>query len=122
MTPSWPRISVYSINYDSLKVRLYAVTPRDWEAYVNHMRNANNYGSDEAAQKQRTPPGRLAHSKTIPVTAKPDEMIETRIDLSPALQKGLGQVIVVVEADVRSALPERPPVGRSMGAGDEYRS
>ncbi|HEY0545192.1 MAG TPA: alpha-2-macroglobulin family protein [Pyrinomonadaceae bacterium] len=90
------RYSVYSINYNSLKVKLYKVKPEDWPAFANYMRTAYGY-YDEAARKQRTLPGRLVFNKTVPVTAKPDELVETRIDLSPALEDGFGQMILVVE-------------------------
>ena len=86
-----PRFSVYSINHPSLKVRLYSVGPEHWEQFVTYMR-----ANDAAAG--RTPPGRLAFSDTIPVEAQPDEMAETRIDLSKALDGGFGHVIVVVES------------------------
>ncbi len=95
------RFSVYSINYNSLKVRLYSVTPNDLEAFANYKRTSNGYGGD--AQKQPNPPGRLVFNKTIAVAAKPDEMIETRIDLSPALDKGLGQVVIIVEPTTRAS-------------------
>ena len=37
-------------------------------------------------------------SRTIEVNAQPDELAETAIDLSPALEAGSGQLIVVIEA------------------------
>jgi uncharacterized protein YfaS (alpha-2-macroglobulin family) len=90
------RFSVYSINYNSLKVRLYSVTPDDWAAFADYMKIASGY-DDGSSRKQRTPPGRLVFNKTLEVKAVPDEISETLIDISPALQDGLGQVIVVVE-------------------------
>ena len=90
------RYSVYSINYNSLNVRLYSVTPKDWETFAAYMR-APRGNRDEKAAKQRTPPGRLVSNKTIPVEAKPDEMVETRIDLGPALKNGLGHAFLIVE-------------------------
>jgi uncharacterized protein YfaS (alpha-2-macroglobulin family) len=89
------RFSVYSVNHNSLKVRLYSVTPADWEAYAAYMRLSRGYGGD--ARKPPTPPGKLVYNKTVAVESKPDEMIETRIDLGPAFNQGLGQVIVIVE-------------------------
>jgi hypothetical protein len=84
-----PRFSVFSINHTSLKVRLYSVGPEHWPQFVGYMRAGNDAG--------HTPPGRLAYSDTIPVKAQPDEMAETRIDLSKALNGGLGQVLILVE-------------------------
>ncbi len=89
-----PRFSVYSINHNSLKVSLYKVTPEDWKAFSLFMR------ADES--RPAPPPGRLMSTKTVPVTGQPDEMTETRIDLAPALDGGLGQVVIVVEPPVKS--------------------
>jgi uncharacterized protein YfaS (alpha-2-macroglobulin family) len=89
------RFSVYSINYNSLKVRLYSVKPEDWNAFASYVQASRGYGNAE--QKQPTPPGRLVVSKTVEVKAQPDEMVETRVDLSPALDNGLGQTLVIVE-------------------------
>lgn len=90
------RFSVYSVNYNSLRVRLYSVTPDDWAAFTSYMQTA--YGYDNGtSRKQSTPPGRLVFNKTVEVKAAPDEMSETLIDLSSALRDELGQVIVQVE-------------------------
>jgi uncharacterized protein YfaS (alpha-2-macroglobulin family) len=85
-----PRLSVYSINQSNLKLRLYSVGPEHWRQFLAYMRKSND-------RVPMTPPGRLAVSKLIPVNSRPDEMTETRIDLSPALDRGFGQVIVIVE-------------------------
>lgn len=91
-----PRFSVYSINHNSLRVRLYSVGPEHWSQFLAYMRNRDE-------RTPRTPPGRLALSKIVSVTAKPDEMAETRIDLSPVLNEGVGQVFVVVEPAIPTA-------------------
>lgn len=103
------RFSVYSINYNSLKVRLYSVTPSDWDAFTNYMRSVSGYSD---AQKKATPPGRLISNKTVAVAAKPDEMIETSIDISPALKDGLGHVFIIVEptTPIRRNLYDRQTV------------
>jgi uncharacterized protein YfaS (alpha-2-macroglobulin family) len=99
-----PRFSVYSINHDSLRVRLYSVGPEHWSQFLAYMRNSSD-------RVPRTPPGRLALSKIVGVAAKPDELAETRIDLTPALEGGLGQVFVVVEPAVPTAGRIRESVG-----------
>lgn len=87
------RFSVFSINYDSLKVRLYKVTPDDWKGFAAFMR--------EDDSKPAPPPGRLVYSNSVAVKSQPDEMAETRIDLSPALDGGVGQMVLVVEPPVK---------------------
>ncbi len=98
-----PRLSVYSINHSTLKVRLYSVGPEHWRQFLDYMRSGDD-------RTPRTPPGRLALSKIVTVTAKPDEMAETRIDLSPVLNEGVGQVLIVVEPVVPTARRYRDTV------------
>jgi alpha-2-macroglobulin len=89
-----PRFSVYSVNHRSLTVRMYSVAPEDWRAFNLYRRR-----NDSAPE---TPPGRLVVSKVIEVRGEPDEFVETRIDLTPALEGGTGQVILIVEPAIRS--------------------
>ncbi|MCX7671635.1 MAG: MG2 domain-containing protein, partial [Anaerolineae bacterium] len=84
---------VYTINYERLKVTAYRVTPADWPAFKNYLREF--YRSD----RRPTPPGVQAFSRTIGIQAKDDEMVETAIDLSEALTNGLGHVVVIVEPE-----------------------
>jgi alpha-2-macroglobulin len=99
-----PNLSVFSVNQPSLKVSLYSVAPADYATYVAHMRWVAGY-YDEKQQKLQGPPGRLVSTKSVPVKGQPDEMTETRLDLSPALKDGRGNVFVVVEPAV-SAEPQ----------------
>lgn len=94
------RYSVFSVNHARLKVSLYKVGPENWAQFVNHMRYSQGY-ADENAKKNRAIPGKLVVSKTIEVVSKPDEMVETPIDLGPALEDGLGQVFVIVEPTIK---------------------
>jgi uncharacterized protein YfaS (alpha-2-macroglobulin family) len=91
-----PNYSVYSINQPSLKVQVRAVTPEDWDGFRQFMRHLNY---DE--QKRPPLPGRVVLNKTVAVENKPDELVETRIDLSAALNEGFGHAIVFVEPTVK---------------------
>ncbi|HYN83893.1 MAG TPA: alpha-2-macroglobulin family protein [Pyrinomonadaceae bacterium] len=104
-----PRFSVYSVNHASLRVSLYAVTPDDWWRYGSYMRHASGYYDEQEKNKQTTPPGRRVYSKTVKLENKPDELVETRIDLTPALKNGWGQVFVIVE-EMRKRKGERETV------------
>ena len=87
-----PKFSVYSRNQTSLQVKLYAVSPQDWDAFRQAVETRNE------DQKNRKPlPGRLVFDRTISPGGAPDELIETRIDLSAALVNNLGQAIIFVE-------------------------
>ncbi|MDT4968148.1 MAG: alpha-2-macroglobulin [Acidobacteriota bacterium] len=110
LDPSAPRsFSVFSVNYPTLKVRLYSVGPDDWERFVRYMRFVYDYYEDKVL-KQTVPPGRLVYSKSVPVKNSPDEMVETRLDLTPALTEGLGHVVIIVEAGAGSKKRERQSV------------
>ena len=95
-----PVFSVFTINYDRLKVRAYAVQPGDWPAFKSYLRDY--YRTDRPPE----PPGRRVLSETVRVASRPDEMVETAIDLAPALQDGLGHVVLIVEP-VTSILTRR---------------
>jgi uncharacterized protein YfaS (alpha-2-macroglobulin family) len=110
LDPSAPRtFSVYSVNYSNLRLKIYQVGPEDWEKFARYMRFVYDY-YEEGAQKQTAPPGRLVVSKTVQVEAKPDEMVETRLDLTPALSDGLGQVVVVIETGTGAKKRERQSI------------
>ncbi len=110
LDPSAPRaFSVYSVNYKTLKVRLYKVKPEDWDKFTRYMRFVYEYYED-TKEKQTVPPGVLVSSKTVTVKGQPDELTETRLDLNPALDEGLGQVVVIVEAGAGLKKRERPSI------------
>ena len=88
-----PRLSMFTINHRKLKVRLYAVTPEEYGRY-------RAYRDDLYCRDNRPipePPGRLVSTRTVTVASKDDELVETVVDLSPALKGGLGHVIAFVE-------------------------
>ncbi|MEP7149681.1 MAG: Ig-like domain-containing protein, partial [Acidobacteriota bacterium] len=84
--------SIYSTNFSSVRVKLYAVEPKDWYQYQQYYRRLNY---DDG--KRPAIPGRVVSDKTVAIASKPDELIETRIDVSAALNEGFGSVIVVFE-------------------------
>jgi uncharacterized protein YfaS (alpha-2-macroglobulin family) len=95
LDPAGPRqLSFYSVNYQTVKVGLYAVEPADWVQFQIYRQI--HYRNDAAAKKARLP-GRLILDKQIELKPQ-NQMTETRIDLTPALKDGLGQVIVVIES------------------------
>ncbi len=84
--------SVYSINFPQIKVSLSKVTPDDWLAFRSY--EVLRY---QSPNQSASPPGRLVSEKIVDIKAEPDQMIETVIDLSPALDGGYGQVFVKAE-------------------------
>ncbi|MGI8884395.1 MAG: MG2 domain-containing protein, partial [Pyrinomonadaceae bacterium] len=92
-----PAFSVYSTNQTSIKVKLYSVQPMDWKAFQEYFRRINY---DDSTKKPQIP-GRLISDKVVSITSKPDEMVETRVDLREALTGGFGNVIIDIEPSVK---------------------
>lgn len=93
LDPAGPRrFSVYSQGHRGLKVRLLAVQPQDWPEFVRY-REAFEQGS----RKDLAPPGRLVVSRTVPLGTRTEELTQLSIDLTPALENGLGHVLVMVD-------------------------
>lgn len=86
-----PTYSVFTVNYGQLNVQVYAVQPEDWPAFQTYLQES--YRTDAPP----TPPGRLVLSQAIPIKAQPDELTETPIDLSPMLENGFGQFVIVIK-------------------------
>lgn len=98
LDPDGPRrLSLYTVNYRTVKVSLYAVEPVDWIQFQIY-RQLHYRGENDPAGKKVTLPGRLIDSKQLELKSSPNEMIGTAIDLEPALKNGFGQVVVAVES------------------------
>lgn len=91
---------VYSINHSELEVKLYAVGPDDWPRYLEFAREGMRRELAPA-----TPPGTLRQHRVIRPRGASDELVETRIDLKPALSGGLGQVLALI---TQRPLPVKP--------------
>jgi uncharacterized protein YfaS (alpha-2-macroglobulin family) len=74
-----PRFSVFTVNFRRLDVKAYAVSPEDWNDFQLHLQS---YYREE---NPTTPPGRLVLSTKVAIEYQPDKLVETAIDLSPAL-------------------------------------
>ncbi|HYE73949.1 MAG TPA: alpha-2-macroglobulin family protein, partial [Blastocatellia bacterium] len=81
---------------------LYEVTPEMWPQFEKQLE------SRKIPPPPFKPLGRLAFKKTINVD-RPEQTVETRIDLSPALKGGLGHAVLVIDsADPKfRGVPER---------------
>ncbi|MGB3714436.1 MAG: alpha-2-macroglobulin family protein [Candidatus Promineifilaceae bacterium] len=88
--------TVYSINYDELRVRAFAVEPSDWPEYKEFLREY--YRTEDPPE----PPGLEIYDETIDLEIKPDVLTETAIDLEDILDSDLGHALIIVE----------PPRGR----------
>ena len=90
----------FTVNHKSLNVKLYQVTPQDFAAYEKWRMDW------DYRQKLTTPPGKLLLTKVVNTKNAPDDLVETKIDLAPALKRGVGNVLVIVEPTVQPRRPE----------------
>jgi uncharacterized protein YfaS (alpha-2-macroglobulin family) len=90
--------SIYSTNIPAARVRLYAVEPKEWSQYQQYYRRLNYDDGQRPAM-----PGRLISEKVVAIASQPDELVETRIDVSPGLSDGFGSVIVDIEPATKLA-------------------
>jgi uncharacterized protein YfaS (alpha-2-macroglobulin family) len=86
-----PVLSLYTINYDKLDVRIYAVEPSDWPAFLEYM-----------YEYQRTdtppdPPGELVLDETKRLEIPTDTLSEVGINLSDLMDGDFGHFIVIVK-------------------------
>jgi alpha-2-macroglobulin len=87
---SKPVFSVFSINYNQVAVKVYAVQPVDWPDYQKYLQE--QYRTDISI----SPPGRLVVDQNLRVEAPSDSLTEVGIDLSPYTSAGYGHFIVQV--------------------------
>jgi hypothetical protein len=83
--------AVYSTNHTKLRARAFAVTPSQWRDYLKMLERVGNDSRD------LSPPGKRVFDKEIAVKRDDDAIVETAINLEPALRGGLGHAIVIVE-------------------------
>lgn len=91
-----PTFSIYSTNQSAVKLRMYDVEPENWHQFQDYVRHINY---DDG--KRPAIPGRLVVDKVLTIQTKPDEMVETRVDISEALSGGYGNVILDIEPTVK---------------------
>ncbi|HEU4730007.1 MAG TPA: alpha-2-macroglobulin family protein [Kofleriaceae bacterium] len=87
-----PTLDLFSTGYDQLAVQLYAVAPADYDAFSAAVRELWNH------DKPVRMPGRKVLDKKIAVGGGKNQLVETHVDLEPALGAGgLGHVVAIVE-------------------------
>lgn len=102
LDPNGPRsYSLYTINQPELKISINKVAPSDYPQFLAWRKEQ----FDWRVRNGRTPakqamPGKTVFSQTVKTTDIKDAFVESKIDLSSALNKeGLGHCFVVIKAD-----------------------
>ncbi len=87
-----PSLTLYVMNYEELHVRMYAVSPDEWDAYMAYRRDF-----DQQKDELPTPPGDLVFDEMVPIDYEEDVLTETAVSLSEALEGETGHLIVIVQ-------------------------
>lgn len=90
-----PALSLYAINYNSLDVRVYAVSPHDWPAFQEYLYEF------QRTDAPPSPPGNLVFDKSLNLDLPPDTLSEVPIELDRFMDGDYGHFIVIA----------RPPRG-----------
>ena len=88
-----PAFPIYTVNVNEVKVRAYRVAP---EQYLEYQEWRSNYRRNN----QEVPPGDLVMERTLEISRQDDQMIETEIDLTDALDRDTGHLILYVEPEI----------------------
>ncbi len=90
-SPTGPALSLYTMNYSRLKVKVFVVEPDDWPEYMAYLRSF--YETD----KPIDPPGRKVVDKTQRLDIQTDILTEVGIDLSDVIEGEYGHFVVIAE-------------------------
>ncbi len=104
-TTKKPSYSIYSTNHKTARVKMYRVAPQDWSAFQKFIQYRDYDDGTKAPM-----PGVLISNKLVSIINSPDELVETRLDLSAVLKGGLGNVILDIEPTVKREKYDRTRV------------
>ncbi len=85
---------LHSVNLSKFRVRLYSVNATRDD--VDQFAKFRNYYHNDV-DKRPSPPGKLISDTQVSPKKSEDEIVETLIDLAPALKNGVGQVLLIAE-------------------------
>jgi alpha-2-macroglobulin len=84
-----PVLSLYTMNYNRLDIKVYAVEPSDWDAFKRYLQEY------QRTDQPSDPPGRLVRDEVLRIEAPSDKLTEVGIDLSNLLDGEFGHFIVM---------------------------
>jgi alpha-2-macroglobulin len=85
------KLQVYTTNHDQLRVRAWAVEPKDYSAVSEWMREWYQH------EGKKAPPGRRVGDVKVSTGGVDDLLQETALDLKPFLPAGAGQLVLWIE-------------------------
>ena len=88
-------LSVVTVNHHDFRMRVFSVTPKDWPAYVLYVQQL--FGGSQSSDAPAPPPWTIVDDRTVTVDNRPDESVETSVDLDRYFPGRFGHVVVIVE-------------------------
>jgi uncharacterized protein YfaS (alpha-2-macroglobulin family) len=89
-----PGVPLLTAGLRSVRLRLWPVAPADWDDVARAVR-----ASWQAPDAPFDLPGRKPIERSLRIKGDPDRLTETLLELSPALKRGLGHVLVSVDPE-----------------------
>ena len=86
-----PALSLYTINYTKLDLKIYAVQPSDWDAFKVYLREY------QQTDKELTPPGKLVLEETKRIESTTDSLTEVEIEFNDVMDSDFGHFIVIAK-------------------------
>ena len=86
-------LAIRTVNHDHVRVRVFAVEPKDWSSYVDYALNQVQSGAAAPA----APPWKVLSDTKLATTGRADQLSETALDLSSAFSGPHGHLVVLVE-------------------------
>jgi len=111
--------SFFSTYLEKVELEVRKVAPQDWPTYLKFLRDKNRRNTTPRA------PGARAHGSTIKIAHKPDELVETVVDLRDIVKKHGNQLVVILDAKAgknpiwASAWVQRTKIGLDAFVGED---
>jgi len=102
-----PAFLIYTVNLKTVSVRAFRVSPEDYSAY-------SQWQEDYRRGEPKNPPGQTVLERKLQIIAAADQLVETSIDLSDALEGETGHLILVVEPEEVTAAAAPDPFSRRL--------
>ncbi|MEN8174004.1 MAG: hypothetical protein ABFS03_14125, partial [Chloroflexota bacterium] len=86
-----PALSLYTINYNKLDVKIYAVQPSDWPEFMTYLEQYQR--TDKAVE----PPGDLVRDEVQNLEIATDELTEINIEFANLIDNNYGHFIIIAK-------------------------
>ncbi|MDX9719562.1 MAG: alpha-2-macroglobulin family protein [Myxococcota bacterium] len=102
-----PTFEFYSVGLPKVHSWIFAVDPKDYLDFKNNWLPTYRRDANARTSLLENFPGRLIAHQEHPFTQRKNEAQLTRLDLSPALHEGHGQVLVLLEGERPTDIDEQ---------------